>query len=65
MCVNYITVSRQVSFDWFRTPIEASDEWRDEIYKDRLAPFIVHDDHGNRKGLVGVQSRLIINALDE
>ena len=53
MCVNYITVSRQISFDWFRTPIEVNEEWRDEIYKDRLAPFIIHDDQGSRKGLVG------------
>lgn len=53
MCVNYITVSRQISFDWFRTPIEVNDEWRDEIYKDRPAPFIIHDEQGSRKGLVG------------
>lgn len=53
MCVNYITVSRQISFDWFRTPIEVDDDWRDEVYKDRLAPFIIHDDQGNRKGLLG------------
>jgi putative SOS response-associated peptidase YedK len=54
MCVNYITVSRQIAFDWFRTPIEADEGWRDnEIYKDRLAPFIIHDEQGNRKGLIG------------
>ena len=53
MCVNYITVSRQLAFDWFRTPIEAGDDWRDEIYRDHSAPFIVHDDQGRRKGLVG------------
>lgn len=53
MCVNYITVSRPISFDWFRTPIEVNEEWRDEIYKDRLAPFIIHDERGERKGLVG------------
>lgn len=54
MCVNYITVSRQICFDWFRTPIEADQDWRDnEIYKDRNAPFIVHDEHGQRKVLVG------------
>jgi putative SOS response-associated peptidase YedK len=53
MCVNYITVSRQICFDWFKTPLEVNDDWRDEIYKDRLAPFIIHDDDGNRKGLLG------------
>jgi len=53
MCVNYITVSRQLAFDWFRTPIEAGDDWREEIYRDHSAPFIVHDDQGRRKGLVG------------
>ena len=53
MCVNYITVSRQMAFDWFRTPIESNDDWRDEIYRDYKAPFIIHDDGGRRKGLVG------------
>lgn len=53
MCINYITVSRQICFDWFKTPIEVNDDWREEIYKDRHAPFIIHDDQGNRKGLVG------------
>lgn len=54
MCVNYITVSRQITFDWFRTPIEADLAWRDnEIYRDRPAPFIIHDEQGNRKGLIG------------
>jgi putative SOS response-associated peptidase YedK len=53
MCVNYLTVSRQIAFDWFRTPIEASDDWRDEIYRDHQAPFIIHDDQGRRKGMVG------------
>lgn len=53
MCVNYITVSRQTCFDWFRTPLEVTDEWRDEIYRDYNAPFIVHDDHGRRALKVG------------
>lgn len=53
MCVNYLTVSRQICFDWFRTPIEVNDDWREEIYQDYAAPFIVHDNQGNRKGLVG------------
>jgi putative SOS response-associated peptidase YedK len=53
MCINYITVSRQISFDWFRTPIEASEDWRDEIYQDYPAPFIIHDGNGQRRGMVG------------
>lgn len=53
MCVNYITVSRQVCLDWFRTPVEADEAWRDEIYQDYTAPFIIHDENGNRKGLIG------------
>lgn len=53
MCVNYITVSRQMCFDWFRTPIEVNDDWRDEIYRDYNAPFIVHDEHWNRALKVG------------
>ena len=53
MCVNYITVSRQICFDWFRTPMEVGEEWRDEIYCDYNAPFIIHDDNGQRKGMLG------------
>lgn len=53
MCVNYITVSRQICFDWFRTPMETSEDWRDEIYQDYGAPFIIHDEQGQRKGMVG------------
>ena len=53
MCVNYITVSRQICFDWFKTPIEANEDWREEVYQDRTAPFIVHDEHGHRVGVVG------------
>jgi putative SOS response-associated peptidase YedK len=40
-------------FEWFRTPLEVNDEWRDEIYRDYTAPFVVHDEHGNRALKVG------------
>ena len=53
MCVNYVTVSRQLAFDFFRTSMEESDDWRDELYQDYVGPIIVHDDAGNRKGLTG------------
>lgn len=53
MCVNYITVSRQMAFDWFRTPLEVNEDWREEIYRDYKAPFIIHDNNGERKGLLG------------
>jgi putative SOS response-associated peptidase YedK len=53
MCVNYITVSRQMAFDWFRTPLEVDEEWREEIYRDYKAPFIIHDSNGERKALLG------------
>lgn len=53
MCVNYITVSRQLAFDWFRTPIETTEDWREEIYCDYQAPFIVHDEQARRQGLLG------------
>lgn len=53
MCVNYITVSRQLAFEWFRTPMENGKDWREEIYQDYLAPFIVHDDTGQRRGMLG------------
>lgn len=52
MCVNYITVSRQICFDWFRAPIEVDEDWREEIHTDYKAPFIIHED-GLRKGMIG------------
>lgn len=53
MCVNYETVSRQIAFDWFRTPLELDETWRDEIYRDFKSLFIVHDEDGRRQGKVG------------
>lgn len=53
MCVNYVTVSRQLAFEYFRTSMEESDDWREELYQDYTGPIIVHDDAGCRKGLVG------------
>lgn len=53
MCVNYVTVSRQLAFEYFRTPMEVGEDWRDEVYQDYVGPIIVHDDAGNRKGLTG------------
>ncbi|MET0267927.1 MAG: SOS response-associated peptidase family protein [Duganella sp.] len=53
MCVNYLTISPQLSFDWFRTPLEMTEDWREEIYRDYQAPFIVHDQHGQRRALLG------------
>src|SRR5471030_1807375 len=53
MCVNYITVSRQICFDFFRTPFEVNDDWRDEIYQDYVGPIIVQGKNGTRTGLIG------------
>lgn len=53
MCVSYTTVSCQLAFDFFRTPLEESADWRDEIYQDYRAPFIVHGGDGRREGLLG------------
>jgi len=53
MCINYITVSRQLALEWFRTPVEVDDTWRDEIYHDFKGLFIVHDEHGQRQGRIG------------
>jgi putative SOS response-associated peptidase YedK len=53
MCVNYVTVSRLLAFEYFRTQIEVDEDWRDELYQDYSGPIIVHDDAGDRKGLVG------------
>lgn len=53
MCVSYVTVSRLDQFDLFDTPMDMSEPWPDEIYRDYLAPFIIHDANGKRKGKVG------------
>lgn len=53
MRVNYVTVSRQLAFDFFRTSMEENDDWRDELYQDYVGPIIVHDKTGNRRGLTG------------
>lgn len=56
MCVNYLAVGRQLSFEFFHaspTPLEHGEEWRDEVYQDYLAPFIVHDRHGRRRAVAG------------
>lgn len=53
MCVNYITTSKQIFFDWFRTPLEFTEDWRDEVYCDFKAPFIVHGADGSREGRLG------------
>jgi len=53
MCVNYVTVSRQILYDVFDTSMSSDEEWRGELYRDYLGPIIIHDDSGNRKGLLG------------
>lgn len=53
MCVNYITVTRQILYNVFDTSVQSDEEWRDELYRDYLGPIIVHDDAGNRTGLIG------------
>lgn len=45
--------NRQMCFDWFKTPLEIDEEWRDEIYRDYRAPFIVQDEYGQRQLKVG------------
>lgn len=52
MCVNYITVSRQLCFDYFRTPLETGEDWREELYQDYRGPIIVHDIYGRRRLVV-------------
>ncbi|MEO8169460.1 MAG: SOS response-associated peptidase family protein [Oxalobacteraceae bacterium] len=56
MCVNYITVSRQVLYDVFDTSVPSDEEWREELYRDYLGPIIVHDDGGKRAGLIASYS---------
>ncbi len=48
-----MTVSRQLAFEYFRTPMEVGEDWREELYQDYTGPFIVHDEAGHSKGLTG------------
>lgn len=52
MCVNYITVSRQLAFEWFKTPVDTDEDWRDELYQDYRGPIIVPGADGSRQGLL-------------
>ncbi|NRR33769.1 SOS response-associated peptidase family protein [Oxalobacteraceae bacterium] len=42
-----------MAFDFFRTPLEAGEDWREEIYRDYHAPFIIHNADGQRQALLG------------
>lgn len=53
MCVNYITVSREIALARFNAALDAGEDWANEIYQDYRAPFIIHDEKGDRKALVG------------
>jgi putative SOS response-associated peptidase YedK len=53
MCVNYVTVSREILYDLFDVQIDSNDVWHDELYRDYLGPIIIHNDAGKRQGLVG------------
>lgn len=51
MRANYITVPRQIFFDWFRTPRqEATGATKSAAISP--PPVIVHDEHGKRKCMV-------------
>jgi putative SOS response-associated peptidase YedK len=55
MCVNYITVSRQILYDVFDTRVDSGDsgtEWPDEAFPDYLAPIIRSGPAGQREALV-------------
>lgn len=53
MCVNYEATSRQLTLDVFGTSIFDGEDLREEIYQDYPAPIIVHDQAGERRGIVG------------
>ena len=52
MCVNYITVSRELAFEWFKTPVDTDEDWRDELYQDYRGPIILPGANGARHGLL-------------
>ena len=52
MCVNYEATSRQLTLDLFGTSIFDGEDWREEIYQDYPAPILVHDQAGERRGIV-------------
>ncbi len=56
MCVNYVTVSRQVLYDVFDTPMHSDVDWPEEAYQDYLAPIIRSERAGQREALVAAYS---------
>ncbi len=56
MCINYLSISRQLLYDIFDTAVPPDMEWPDEIFQDYLAPIIVGGESGRRKGLVAAYS---------
>jgi putative SOS response-associated peptidase YedK len=57
MCVNYLTVSKNILRDLFDAPMHApisgaSDAWPDEAYQDYPAPIIRNSGGGRREALV-------------
>jgi putative SOS response-associated peptidase YedK len=52
MCVNYVTVSKQTLAEVFDTRVDDYAEWREELYRDYLAPIIVKGQDDRRSGLL-------------
>lgn len=52
MCVNYVTVSRQMCFDWIQTQSKSTTIGATmSTACDYKAPFIIHDEKGCRQGI--------------
>lgn len=56
MCVNYVTVSREILYDLFDTPMQSDVDWPVEAYQDYLAPIIRSRNPGQREALVAEYS---------
>lgn len=65
MCINYISTSRVLAEGVFDTLFETDHEWRDEIYRDYAAPFIILNSDGERHGLVGTYGMRPKNKIRE
>ncbi len=56
MCINYLSVSRQLLYEIFDIVMPPDTEWRDQVFQNYLAPIIVGGESEGRKGLVAAYS---------
>ena len=58
MCVNYTPTRKELLPSQFNAELKIDIDWKPETWQDYLAPFIRHNQHGEREALVGAYSMI-------